>query len=360
MSKEVPEPILEPDLPIVDPHHHLWDYSAIPALSPDDLDHHIPKRMDFFAQKVYLADEALEDFAGRQADRHNVVATIFAQCGSFYDKAAPEHMQPVGEVRRVREMAAEVAADGGCASSSLCSVRLAHGIMGTCDLALPREKLGEALDAMLRFPGFRGVRCSPPYGDAFAEGGEHAASLDLLVERALVLDIWHSPRPRYDPEALVEFKRLALRRPDLAVVLDHMGGAVGPGMVDDEGDLAAARNRWASELRSIAAECPNVYCKIGGSLMVANGFHLHRRAAPISSAELAELLLPWWGAAIDAFGPERCMFESNFPVDKGQVSYRTLWNAFKRVAASKGLDEAGKRMIFAGTAIKVYGLDLDV
>merc|ERR1712106_497947 len=115
-----------------------------------------------------------------------------------------------------------------------------------------------------------------------------------------------------------------------------------------------------ADLTAIASECPNVYCKVGGTLMVVNGFHLHRRETPVGSAELAELMEPWWGHAIDAFSCERCMFESNFPVDKAQASYRTLWNAFKRVADKKELAEEDRKMIFAGTAKKVYGLEVDL
>merc|ERR1711870_206366 len=115
---------------------------------------------------------------------------------------------------------------------------------------------------------------------------------------------------------------------------------------------------WRVGLAELAQSCPNVVCKVGGIQMVINGFGLEKRTVPIGSAELAELVYPWYSHAIDCFGTERCMFESNFPVDKDSVSYRTLWNTFKRIAAKAGLSEEQKIDMFSKTAIRVYGLQI--
>merc|ERR1712118_649998 len=131
-----------------------------------------------------------------------------------------------------------------------------------------------------------------------------------------------------------------------------LGTAAGPSMGGDE-----MVEKWRSGIAELASACPNVLCKLGGLLGLANGFNLHEREKPIGSEELAELLFPWCSHVIDSFGPSRCMFESNFPVDKGQVSYRVLWNAFKRIAAKKELTDDQKKDIFHNTAARTYKLE---
>ena len=143
---------------------------------------------------------------------------------------------------------------------------------------------------------------------------------------------------------------LAEEYPTVTIVLDHLGAAVGPNLSDDE----AAK--WRADIASIASSCQNVVCKVGGIQMKINGWGWENRATPISSEEIAEATWPWYSHVIECFGPERCMFESNFPVDKDTCSYRTLWNAFKIIANRAGLSEPQKRDIFAETAMRVYSL----
>ncbi len=106
----------------------------------------------------------------------------------------------------------------------------------------------------------------------------------------------------------------------------------------------------------LSAACPNVHVKLGGLAMRVNGFDYHENALPPTSARIAEDWKPWIDACIELFGVQRCMFESNFPVDKGMCSYPVLWNAFKRIAA--GATAAEKAALFHDTAVRFYGLAL--
>ena len=166
-----------------------------------------------------------------------------------------------------------------------------------------------------------------------------------LAKRQLTFDAW-----LYHPQ-LPELTDLAQAFPDTTIVLDHFGGPLGIGPY--AGKRAELFARWKDDLAALARS-PNVVAKLGGLLMPLNGFGFHKRAAPAGSAELAEATREWYLHAIDCFGPARCMFESNFPVDKVSASYRVLWNAFKRIAAS--FSPAEKAALFHDTAARVYRL----
>merc|ERR1712232_1276747 len=144
----------------------------------------------------------------------------------------------------------------------------------------------------------------------------------------------------FDFEEIPRLMALAKEFPNVTIVLDHLGGAVGPDMGGPD-----AEKSWRTQIQELASSCPNVVCKVGGIQMVINGWGLEKRTAPIGSEELCELMWPWYSWAIQCFGTDRCMFESNFPVDKDCVSYRTLWNMFKRVAAKMKLDAKQKKDI---------------
>uniref|UniRef100_A0A7S4SMC5 Amidohydrolase-related domain-containing protein n=1 Tax=Alexandrium monilatum TaxID=311494 RepID=A0A7S4SMC5_9DINO len=324
LRKEQPEPVLEPDLPILDPHHHLWD-----------------KRRSLrfpYRQKVYTLNEILEDMY----DGHNVVGTVYVEAGAFYRRQGPAEFRPVGEVEYCQGVAA--ACDSGIYGPSRDHfTRVCMGIQGTCDLHHPIVEA--VLKQMMANRNFRGVRAGGPYDEAFKRG------FRLLEKYGLVFDRWHHPDPIYNPDELPRLKELAKEFPGVTIVLDHLGGAVGPKMGGPEAEAC-----WRADISDLAASCPNVVCKVGGIQMVVNGFGLEKRSTPIGSEELAELTYPWYSHVLDAFGADRCMFESNFPVDKDSVTYRTLWNTFKRVAAKKGLSDAEKRSVFHDTAVRVYKL----
>ncbi len=318
-----PEDVLEPELPIIDPHHHLWDMRQA--------------RRALWEQKVYLCDEMVADI---RSSGHNVVQTVFAQCGSYYRADGPEELRPIGETEFVHGVAA-MSRSGLYGSSRLCT-----GIFSTADLTLGKA-VEPVLEAhMAASANFRGIRSAfPPDLDAqFLEGyallGKHGLSFDN-----------YSP----DYERLPALARLADAHPEVTIIVNHLGGRIDPDATPE------AIGRWQACIDSIA-RCPNAVMKCGGAQQRVGRdweppFHIHQRAAgPMGSEELCELLFPYYRYAIEAFGPERCMFESNFPVDKESISYRTLWNLMKRIARKMGLSDAEKTAMFSGTAARAYRL----
>ncbi|MCY3841184.1 MAG: amidohydrolase family protein [Gammaproteobacteria bacterium] len=322
LAREQPEDVLEPDLPIIDPHHHLWDMRGEGAP---------------WEQNVYLCEEMAEEI---RASGHNVVQTVFAQCGAFYRADGPEEMRCVGETEFVHGIAA-MSRSGKYGSARLCT-----GIFSTADL-----RLGAAAERVLEAhlaasPNFRGIR-SPFPSDLNAQFQEGYA---LLGKHNLSFDNY-SP----DYERLPTLANLAAAHPEVTIIVNHLGGKIDP---DADGEAVA---RWQACIDSIAGH-PNVVMKCGGAQQRVGRdweppFHMHQRQeGPLGSEALCELLFPFYRYAIEAFGPDRCMFESNFPVDKECVSYRTLWNLMKRIARKMGLSESEKASIFSGTAARIYRL----
>lgn len=330
LDEETKEEALEPDLPIIDPHHHLWDIRTA-TVEP----------LASFAQKVYLCDEISQDLNN---SGHNVVQTVFAQCGAFFRADGPEAMKCVGETEFVHGIAA-MSNSGNYGTTKLCT-----GIFGSADM-----RLGKAVEPVLQAhmaasPNFRGVRTAFPsalntdFMDGYALLAKHQLSYDN-----------YSP----DFERLPTLARLANKNPDVPVIVNHLGGTVNANGTKDE------LKRWQTSIDAIAAS-PNAVMKCGGIQMRVGTWtpsfhmdpHLAKGAPPLDSEALCELLFPYYEYVINAFGPNRCMFESNFPVDRECVSYRTLWNLFKRIAQRLGLSETEKAEIFSGTAARAYRLDL--
>jgi L-fuconolactonase len=320
------EAVLEPDLPIVDTHHHLWDH---------------PHRYR------YLLDEFLADLA----TGHNVTQTVFVQCHAMYRAEGPEELRPLGETEFVAGVAAmsESGRYGG--------TRVAAGIVGFADLTLG-DRLDALLEAHIALGGgrFRGVRHSgawdadPVIGNGHPVPGlyarpEFGAGLDRLTAHGLSLDAWvfHTQ--------LGEVLNLARAHPDANIVLCHCGGPLGYGPYAGKQD--AVRAHWLRSIGEIAG-CPNVSVKLGGMMMRLAAYDYGALPAPPSSEDLADYWRPYIEPCIELFGPERCMVESNFPVEKMGIGYAALWNAFKRIAAGASAEE--KSAIFSGTARRVYRL----
>jgi L-fuconolactonase len=320
LRREAP---LRPEMPIVDAHHHLWDRGGSP----------------------YFLPEFLADARGG----HNVVASVYLECHNGYRPDGPEHLRPVGEVEYAANIA-EACREQGAAT------KVAAAIVGTTDLR--SERVGEVLDAMIEAGrgGFRGIRQTavwhpdkavkgsintPPPGLLF--DADFRRGMAALGARGLSFDAWvlHTQ--------LVEVYDLACALPQVPIILCHAGAAIGMGLYEKRRDLAF--QEWSAGMRTLA-KAPNVFVKIGGFGMRLWGFGFHLRPEPPSSEELADTLHPYVETCIEAFGPQRCMFESNFPVDKGSFSYGTLWNAYKHLAA--GYREAEQRRLFGGTAAAVY------
>jgi predicted TIM-barrel fold metal-dependent hydrolase len=324
---QVVEDAIEPERPICDPHHHLWDRDGY----------------------RYLQDELLADLR----TGHRVVSTVFVECAAFFRADGPEALRCVGETEAVNGVAAMFA------SGAYGEVRACAGIVGTADCLLGAA-VGEVLDAHLAAsPRFRGIRhaagwdadarvknshSDPPpdlYADArFREGFAE------LAPRALSFEAWqyHHQLPLVTD--------LARAFPETTIVLNHFGGPLGIGPY--AGRRAEILETWKRDLAELAA-CPNVVAKLGGLLMPVNGFDFHRAERPPTSDAVVAATGDWYRHAIDCFGPERCLFESNFPVDKASVAYGVLWNAFKKLVADAS--DAEKDALFHDTAARVYRLD---
>jgi L-fuconolactonase len=322
------EEIIEADLPIVDPHHHLVDRPETGR---------------------YLLPELLADLG----TGHNITATVYLEWLSMHRAQGAAELRPVGEIEFANGVAA-MSASGTYGKSRVCA-----GIVGHADLTLGAA-VEKVLEAMIVAGGgrFRGIRfISATHPDQATWGSLVARPEGLLKDKrvregfarlaplGLGFDAW-----MYHTQ-LGELVDLARAFPETPIVLDHVGGAIGLGRYAGKRDEVFAE--WSGRIRELAG-CPNVHIKLGGLGMRMFGFTLHAGELPPSSEELATAWRPYIETCIGAFGPERAMFESNFPVDKGSCAYAALWNAFKRIAA--GCSAAEKQALFAGTATKFYRL----
>ena len=322
---------LEPALPICDPHHHLWDRQ--------------PGRV----APRYLLDEILDDVGGG----HHVVSTVFIECGAMYRTDGPEALRPVGETEFVNGIAAM------SASGIYGTARVAAGIVGTADLRLGRA-VGDVLDAHVAAGGgrFRGIRRAaawdadarvPPHrtmpGPKLFEREDFRAGFAELAGRRLTFEAWCYHRQLPDVTAL------ARAFPHTTIILNHFGGPLGVGPY--AGQAKAVYAEWRPLVAELAT-CPNVVAKLGGINMEMNGFGWHERREPPSSQELMEATRHYYEFTIEKFGADRCMFESNFPVDKATCSYTVLWNSFKRLTS--GCSATEKAKLFHDTAARVYRL----
>jgi predicted TIM-barrel fold metal-dependent hydrolase len=323
------EQVIDPARPIVDPHHHLWDRGG----------------------QRYMIEELSTDIASG----HNIVATVYVEARSMYRGNGPEALRVVGEVEFANGAAA-MSASGGYGPAAICA-----GIVGHANLLL-----GEGARAVLEAEiaagqgRFRGIRHSSAF-DADPEIAHMYTTrpkgllLDTTFRKGFVclaplglsFDAW-----LFHPQ-IGELIDLARAFPATKIVLDHCGGPVGLGRFANRREETFAV--WKASILDIA-KCPNVSVKLGGLAMRLLGHDFHERPKPPSSEEAAAAWRPYMETCIEAFGPDRCMFESNFPPDKGQCSYQVIFNAFKRIAAS--YSEAEKTALFSKTATDVYRLGL--
>src|SRR5947209_4240157 len=137
--------------------------------------------------------------------------------------------------------------------------------------------------------------------------------------------------------------------PELTIILNHLGGLTRVGPYGHQNDEVLPT--WRQGLAAVAA-CPNVSLKLGGIGMPRLGFDWHTRQKPIGSDELATAMAPLLTDCIAQFGPDRCMFESNFPPDKVSFSHHVLFKAFKRF--SQGYSTAERAALFHDTAVRSY------
>jgi L-fuconolactonase len=321
------EEILEPALEIVDPHHHLWDRKG----------------------HRYLLDQLLAD----TESGHNITHSVFIECGEMYRADGPAEMKPVGEIEFVNGTAA-MSASGRYGKSRLCAA-----IVGHADLRLG-DGVARVLEAQIAAGDgrFRGIRHSVVWdqSETFSRGrtnspkGQMAdatwrARFARLAPLNLTFESW-----LYHPQ-LLELAELARAFPQTTIILNHVGGPLGIGPYKDKKDETFAQ--WKAGVAELG-KCQNVVVKLGGLGMLFGMFDFHTRETPPSSEELARAYKPYIDTSIAAFGPDRGMFQSNFPPDGVSSSYAVLWNAFKQLAANFSADEKAK--LFSGTAKRVYRL----
>lgn len=324
---QVVEDILDPDRKIIDPHHHLW-------------------------RRGIGNDYLLADLWGDTDSGHRIEKTVFVECHSEYRTDGSEHLRPVGETEFVAEVAAE------SARGTENQARIA-GIVAHADLTL-----GDAVEEVLNvheatgqqlFKGIRhaGARAEDPTeltisGRAIEnlyEDNKFRQGMKVLGLMGLTYDTWHY---HHQNRAFAELARAV---PDTTMILDHFGTPLGVGRYESKREEIF--EQWKKDIAEIA-RCENVVAKLGGLAMPDNGFGWHLRAMPPTSDEFVAAQKRYYLHTIECFGPDRCMFESNFPVDKYSISYHVLWNGLKKIAQDFSEDE--KNAMFSGTASRVYRL----
>ena len=332
---QVEEEIVDPQTPIIDAHHHLWQNKGIVGHSGDDYE--------------------LDDFWSDTASGHNVIGTVFIECGTNYFSHSPKAMQPVGETEYVAAIAKKSLQDAALGKPPIL------GIVSYADLRLGAA-VNKIIEAHIEAGNglFRGIRHSsayypdPPIIDRYAGRIEHLmiqndfrAGFAQLEPAGITFDAWllHPQIP--------ELTALARAFPHTTIIFDHFGGPLGIGPY--EGKKTEILEVWKRDVAELAS-CDNVVAKLGGLAMPINGWGWDQRDLPASSDEIVAAHQDYYLHTIDCFSPARCMFESNFPVDKQSVSYHVLWNGLKKIA--NRFTDGEKEQLFRGTAEWVYRLEI--
>ncbi|WP_394728295.1 amidohydrolase family protein [Altererythrobacter sp. GH1-8] len=341
------EEILEPDLPIIDPHHHLWDHRPLVALFPEP-------RHRFIESILPVANYGFDHFRADLATGHNIIATVFMECSAFYRAYGEEAMKVVGEVEYVNGVAAQ-SASGLYGDQRLCAGIIGHAdLMLGADVAPVLERLQAA--APDRFKGIRyaaawdadpevlgppiqkteGLYRDPVFRQGFAQLGKLGLSFDAWIVEPQIPDVID----------------LARAFPDQPICLDHCGTPLG--MASYTGKLHERFDIWRHNIHELA-KCDNVQIKLGGLAMHNCAMPEEGPAAGVGSDTLAALWRPYIETCIEAFGTRRAMFESNYPVDRWGATYPVLWNAFKRLTRKASADE--KADLYAGNAARFYRIE---
>ena len=328
---QLQEEIISPEREIVDTHHHLWRGS----------------------REGRWSDYLLESLWTDTDSGHNIIKTVFVECRSSYWTEGPEYMSPVGETEFVSKIAEESQKSFG-AHAAICA------IVSYADITL-ENLLDDILDA--HEDAGRGLFSGIRHSGAFDENSNSFIDPIRIVEknlfsrkdfiqgvkklgfRGLTYESW------LFHHQIKSFIDLARATPDTILIMDHLGGPLGVGPY--EGRREEIFKEWKKDIANLA-KCENVFIKLGGMAMPNNGFAWHKRSAPPSSDEFVYKQGEYYLHAIECFGPNRCMFESNFPVEGVSISYHVLWNAFKKIV--NDFSENEKEMMFRNTATHVYKL----
>ena len=328
LDQHIEDAIL-PDLPIIDPHHHLWDAG--------------------FGR--YYVEELLKDI---KSSGHNVESTVYIMSSSntkIYAKDGPEEFRPLSEIK----FATDEAKRADLIPNN--HVKVNASIVGSVDLTFGK-KLKPVLEKAInisegRLKGIRMLLAS--HQDPRINSGAVRSDLGLMLHPNFIdgakciqnadlsLDFWIYHTQLY------EMEQIARALPDLTIILNHVGGPIHLG--EYEGKQALTHREWRSAMMRLA-KIPNINVKLGGLGMAVNGAKFHENNNPPNSTQLSNIWKPWIYETLDMFGFDRCMFESNFPVDKGSCSYGVLWNAFKILA--KDMSEDEKNKLFKQNASRIY------
>lgn len=324
---QVVEEIIDPDRVIVDPHHHLWHRPGF---------------------NTYL----LNDLWADTDSGHRIEKTVFVECHSEYRTEGPEHLKPLGETEFVVKIAGQSAR--GTDNQARISGIVAHADLTRGDEVEAVLDAHEAAGNGL-FRGIRhaGARAEDPSAMMIAGGAprdlyadaDFRRGVSVLGRKGLTYDTWHY---HYQNPS---FAQLARAVPDATMILDHFGTPLGVGQYADRREEIF--EQWKKDIAEIA-QCENVVAKIGGMAMPDNGFGWHQQETPPTSDEFVAAQKRYYLHTIECFGPDRCMFESNFPVDRLSISYQVLWNGLKKIVQDFSEDE--KDAMFSGTASRVYRL----
>ena len=327
---QIKEEIIDPELPIIDPHHHLWN-------GDNQLAGSFP----------YLIENLNEDtFSG-----HNIVGTIFMECAQGYYLDGEEKYKPVGETEFVINLIKD--------SEKLSKSTNIMGIIGFADLMLGHEVKDVLNTHLLKGEGlFRGIRHAAGWDKNNEIHNSHSNPIENiyhnksfmkgaeeLINLKLTFDAWHYHHQIND------LSIFAKKYPELTIIHDHFGGPLGVGPY--EGKKEEIFKKWKDDI-SLLSESKNVYAKLGGLAMPVNGWNLHKQNKPASSDQIVDMHHEYYLHTINCFGVERCMFESNFPVDRRSVSYHVIWNAFKKMVL--GYSDEDKNKLFFKNAKDVYGV----
>ena len=330
------EAILEPDWECVDTHFHLWKEQLFPDPQEGTLS---------LRTSRYLLDEFLDDACAG----HKVTQAVYVECGSEYRTEGPSNLRVVGET----EFAARLARQQASSFPQIGAI-IAHADLRDPDLPTVLDAHREAGGSLFRGVRQSGARLEDPAARLIAGAAPPGLYADpafrrglaLLGDRGLIFDSFQFHFQLEDLEVL------ARSAPGTVIVVDHLGAPVDYSLARAE-DQPAFRP-WAKGVEALA-RLPNVVMKLGGMASIVTGYDGHRRETPPSSEEFVDERGGYFRHAISCFGPERCMFESNFPVDSTSIGYVVLWNAYKRIAAEHPAD--ARRALLCGTARRVYGMN---
>jgi predicted TIM-barrel fold metal-dependent hydrolase len=327
---QVKEDIIDPDLPIIDPHHHLWH-------GDNQLAGSFP----------YLMEQLSED----TNSGHNIIGTIFMECAQGYYLNDDEKYKPIGETEFVINIIEE--------SKNISGPTNILGIISFADLMLGSE-VKDVLDQhIITGKGlFKGIRHaagwdhnneiqnshSNPVKNIYHESSFRKGA-EELIKLNLTFDAWHYHHQIND---LSIFSK---NYPELTIIHDHFGGPLGVGPYQGKRDEIF--KKWKDDI-SLLAESKNVYAKLGGLAMPVNGWNFHKNDKPATSNQIVEMHNDYYSHTLECFGVERCMFESNFPVDRRSVSYHVIWNAFKKMVTD--YSDKDKNKLFFQNAKDVYGV----